>query len=302
VGKHAKCPQCQQLSVVPAESSALGSDLPSAANSGPAAPKPPEPKPPASAFGPPPSSDNPYATSALPQYGATPVGNDGAITNTTVDVSDIFNHSWECFQRDFGVLFLAQLVAGIAPLIPLIPIGILFFAATMAAGGDASVGLLLIVGIPCVLIALLLSTYLMLGQMDLALASARRQRVEIGMIFYRGGNSISAMFCLLAFNMVVSVLVIFFCLGFVILLFYWPLGFLLVDKKVSLGEASGLARKITANNAGTAILLAIICVAISFAASMICQLIVYLVTPFFVLAWATAYLTMSGQLPVGQRR
>jgi hypothetical protein len=97
-------------------------------------------------------------------------------------------------------------------------------------------------------------------------------------------------------------LVIFFCLGFVILLFYWPLGFLLVDKKVSLGEASGLARKITANNAGTAILLAIICVAISFAASMICQLIVYLVTPFFVLAWATAYLTMSGQLPVGQRR
>jgi hypothetical protein len=80
------------------------------------------------------------------------------------------------------------------------------------------------------------------------------------------------------------------------------LGFLLVDKKVGLGEASGLARKITANNAGTAILLAIICIAISVAASMICQIIVYLVTPFFILAWATAYLMMSGQLPIGQRR
>lgn len=307
-GKQAKCPQCSQLVTVPSPAapqqpqSPLGSppagsvDLgkPNDDPLGDILPTSPQPSP----YGVPPGSDNPYASSSTPSGFAPSPGGSGPIVNTPVDISDPINHAWNCYQRDFLTLFLAGLVAAFVPAIPIIPAVIVFFA-TMV-GGEPNIPILLVVGIPCVLVSIVLSLILMLGQMDLSLASARNQRIEVGMVFYRGGNGISVAVAWFVFNLAVALLMIFFCAGFVLLLLYWPVAFIMVDKKVGFGEALSLARTVTQNNVGTTFLLGIIAVALSFGASAVCQLLMYLVTPFLVVLMATTYLMMSGQVRPGR--
>jgi hypothetical protein len=311
--KQAKCPKCQQLITVPDGSTSSATNQPALPQNPPQKPPPPTSLP--NPFGPDnsagtpnyggtpgygapnPLSDNPYAPSALPGDSNRVTGGTGPIGNAPCDISDVISHGWECFQRDFLILTFANLIAMLIPVIFAIPIGAVFFLSNRA---NPDVALLAMVGIPCVILVLLSHLYFMLGKMSLSLASARGEHIEIGMLFYQGGNGVGALLGILLFNIVTTLLVIFFCSGLIVLLFYWPLYFILVDKKTSLGESFSLAKTVTAGNAGTTVLLVIIGVAISVGLSAVCtNLIMIILQPFISLLWATAYLMMSAQLRRG---
>jgi hypothetical protein len=222
-----------------------------------------------------------------------PTAQSGPIVNVAVDISDVISHAWECFTRDFGVLFAGYMVAAILPLFALIPLLII----PIVAGGPEAMAIV----VPCAMLAVGVSFYFWLGQMRMALASARGEPVEIGMIFYRESNTVSATIGIFLFSIGVGFLTLLFCIGLVVLVLYGPVGFLIVDKKVGLSDAFAMARRITNDNVGTTLLLAAVMIAIYFGASSVCFLVVYLVGPLLTVSWATAYLMMSGRLTRGSK-
>ncbi len=287
-GKQAQCPKCKTLIVVPGTSPPAEDDfIPLSKPSWPA-------ESPAQ-FTPVGPTNNPYASMPMPAGSAPrPTAQSGPIINVAVDISDVISHAWECFTRDFGVLFAGYMVAAILPLFALIPLLII----PIVAGGPEAMAIGVVL---CAMLAGGVSFYFWLGQMQMAMASARGEPVEIGMIFYRESNTVSATIGIFLFSIGVGFLTLLFCIGLVVLVLYWPVGFLIVDKKVGLSDAFAMARRITNDNVGTTLLLAVVTMAISFGASSVCFLVVYLVGPLLTVSWATAYLMMSGRLTRGSK-
>jgi phage FluMu protein Com len=284
-GKQAKCPKCQTLANVPG-----------------ATPAPEQPTQPMF-FGAPqeqpskpaPASENPYATAPMAGGGfaSGPAAEAGEIRNVQVDVSDVISHAWECWKRDLGILVVASLVAGFASQVVAIPAGIVI--AVLRANGEHEIAA--IVNGASSLLSMPIQVYFMMGLMAISLASARGQQVELGMIFYRADNTMGALGAILLFMFLIF-LAVLACIipGILVALFFWPFYFLVVDKRVGLGETFSMARVITTGNSGATILLWLASIGISIVGLLACCVGFIFAYPLTQVMWATGYLMMSGQL------
>ena len=286
-GKQAKCPQCQTLVSIPADM----------APQQPAQPNQPIPDTPApNQFGDPKPSadgayDNPYATSAMPDptgFGAPTAVPGGPIQNVLVDAGEVFKHAFDCWKRDLGVLVAASFVAQA----PQIPFNIASRIFTM--NGDQNMAAM--VDIASFFIATPLQIYLSLGVTVIMLASARRERVEFGMLFYKGPGTIVKMFSILGFYLLILISMFACFLGLVLALFYWPFSMILVDKNVGFGEAFSLGRECTRGNEGTTVLLFLMGIGVMILGFLALCVGLFFAQPLFGMMFTTGYLMMGGQL------
>ena len=141
-----------------------------------------------------------------------------------------------------------------------------------------------------------LQFYFTAGQINLFLASARGQRIEVGMIFYRGPHIVSTVVKIWLFSLITSALMCLCGAGLILLLLFWPCMILVVEKQVSMDDAFSLSRLVTRGNEGATLLLAIVSLGVLVAGIAVCGVGVLLAQPFVMLLWSTAYLMMSGQL------
>jgi uncharacterized membrane protein len=291
-GKQAKCPKCQTLASVPGETPVAQplSPLPAFG------PSPIQPAKPAAMAG-----DNPYATAPMPGGGVMPgpAAVPGEIRNVQVDVSHVISYAFECWKRDIGILVVAVILAGLASSVLTIPAMII--VAILSLNGEED--LAAVVNIGSQIVSLPLQMYFMLGLMNIALASARGQKIDIGMIFYRGGNTIGALVAIVLFGILIAVATLA-CIapGIVVIMFYWPFYYLVIDRRDSMGQAFTLARQITMGNVGTSVLIWLCTIGILLLGYAACLVGVLFAYPLVMLIWATAYLMMSGQLQAGQMR
>ncbi len=283
-GKQAKCPKCQTLANVPGVAPA--SEQPTQPMFGSPQEQPNKPAP---------ASENPYATAPMAGGGfaAGPEKSSGEIRNVQVDVSDVISHAFECWKRDLGILVVASLVAGFASQVVAIPAGIVI--AVLQANGEGEIAA--IVNVASSLLSTPIQVYFMMGLMTISLASARGQQVELGMIFYRADNTMGALGAILLFMFLIF-LAVLACIipGILVALFFWPFYFLVVDKRVGIGETFSMARVITTGNSGATILLWLASIGIMIVGLLACCVGVIFAYPLTQVMWATGYLMMSGQL------
>ncbi|HIM29697.1 MAG TPA: hypothetical protein EYG57_09070 [Planctomycetes bacterium] len=283
-GKQAKCPKCQTLANVPGVAPA--SEQPTQPMFGSPQEQPNKPAP---------TSENPYATAPMAGGGfaAGPEKSSGEIRNVQVDVSEVISHAFECWKRDLGILVVASLVAGFASQVVAIPAGIVI--AVLQANGEDEIAA--IVNVASSLLSAPIQVYFMMGLMTISLASARGQQVELGMIFYRADNTMGALGAILLFMFLIF-LAVLACIipGILVALFFWPFYFLVVDKRVGIGETFSMARVITTGNSGATILLWLASIGIMIVGLLACCVGVIFAYPLTQVMWATGYLMMSGQL------
>jgi hypothetical protein len=226
-------------------------------------------------------------------FAAGPEKSSGEIRNVQVDVSDVISHAFECWKRDLGILVVATLVAYLASSVISIP-GAIIVVVLQVNGED---GIAAVINIASSLLSFPIQTYFIMGLTSIALASARGQQVELGMIFYRGDNAMRAFGATLLFGLLLGVATMA-CIvpGIIVAVLYWPFYHIVIDKRVGLGEDFSLARIVTTENSGATILLALVAFAIISLGALACCIGGLFAIPLTMVMWATAYLMMSGQL------
>jgi hypothetical protein len=296
-GKQAKCPQCQSLVNIPADmAQPQQPEQPAPQDpSFPNAPTSPfgEQKPPADI-----PSDNPYATSAMPEggYGSPTEVSSGPIRNVQVDAGDVFRHAFECWKRDLGVLVAGTLVVGILSNLPQIP----FSVAEAILRGQGNEELAMAVSLSAIFVVVPIQFYLSFGILTMGLASARNERVEFGMIFYRGPNVLGKIVSVIAFYFLASISMLACCAGLLILLFYWPFTFIMIDKNTGFTESFSLAREVTRGNEVSTVVLLLMAIGVSILGILAFCIGLIFTQPLWMMLFATGYLMMSGQLKVGR--
>lgn len=296
-GKQAKCPQCQSLVNIPADmAQPQQPEQPAPQDpSFPNAPTSPfgEQKPPADI-----PSDNPYATSAMPEggYGSPTAVSSGPIRNVQVDAGDVFRHALECWKRDLGILIGATLVVGVLSNLPGIPFSIAEAVLRQQGNEQAAIA----VSISSIFVTMPIQVYLSLGILSMGLASARNERVEFGMIFYKGPNILSKIVSLAVFNLLIIVSMFACCAGLIVMLFYWPFTLVMIDKNVGFGESFSLAREVTRGNEGSTVVMVLMAIGITLLGVLALCIGVIFSHPLCMMLYVSGYLMMSGQLKVGR--
>ena len=308
-GKSARCPKCQALMVVPAAAgtepagrsasisqplpSSPFADAPAAGNpfasssqgANPFAGSPPAPKPAENPFADK-SSPNPYA-SPTGGYEATPFApTDLPISNVPVGFDAIWNHSLRVWQANIGILVVLTLIlAGVW-------IGIVVpFAVLQEVAKDRDLDMLL--EFTANVLSNLAQIYLGIGEAAICLKLARGMPASLGELFTGGLR----FFPMLGYTILVG-LAVLACLvpGIIILLYFWPCYYLIVERRATFLESFSLAARITEGNRATTFLIWLVSVGVGILGCCALYIGLLFALPLISVMWATAYLMMSGQL------
>jgi|GEM_PF-1709499 len=331
-GKNARCPKCSSILSVPA-STASASPLapPPQAGFDFSAPKPsppPVPKPApqgASPFGDAPAS-NPFAftdprfpatTQATlpppqPQFTAAPnpyaspqggyqvqrLATPGMIGHQVVEVSPIVNHAIEVWKRNLSV----GLGMAVLPMVIMIPMMILMFVGAAVTAPMEEPALTIGVMILGYFLLILSQTWLGIGQCQMSVRMARGQQVQLSELFGGGDRLLPVLgFALVTTPiMIIAALPLYIPLIFLLLVF-WPSYHLIVDHKCGVMDSFGLARQITEGNKLTTFVLVLVSYGFALLGELACFVGLLFAIPLISLMWSTAYLMMSGQLPIPPR-
>ena len=218
---------------------------------------------------------------------------DGPISNQVVGVDPIFSYAWKIWQENLGLLVGVTVVIAV--------INYVFnFASTfveIAMQQNAQPEAAAFISLGFALVSNVVQIFLGIGQAQIGLKLARRQRVEFGELFNGGsrfwpvlGASILAG---LAFTVGFLLLIV---PGILLMLMWWPFYYLIVDGKTGVFDSFTVASQITKGNWGTAFLLALSSFAIMIVGLLALCIGVIFAAPLVTMIWIVAYLMMSGQL------
>lgn len=265
-------------------------------------------------------SVNPYASPAgvtQQPRSAGPVG------HQYVEIGPILNHAVNVWQNNLGVLVGSTFIAGLLMFVANM-VGEGAQRALMMAGEPA---LVILGGLVFGLLNFAWQTYLGVGQAQIAIRAARGQPVDIGDLF-KGAARFPAVFgFLLLCGLVVYIpllvmaaiagglgiagggaeavgllfLLVFFvwvAMFIAVTLFFWPSYYLVVDERSRVFPSFGIAATITEGNKLTTFLMWIISFGIMVLGVLALCIGLLFAAPLVSVMWATAYLMMSGQIPV----
>ena len=301
-GSRAKCPQCQCIMRIPSADAIPSSADPLFAP----APAAEQPKPDTSAnpFSTPATSANPFstpATSANP-YSAptTPIKKPiagfagGRIVPTAVEFGDIINYSWQVWKDNLGLLFAVTLVvsviSGALRAVQEVVVGIL------SSQGQMEVALAAMLGI--IFLSNLVTTFLGIGQVQIVLKLLRRQQASFGDLFGGGPLFLRTFGATLLFGLAAFVgFLLLFVPGILLVLFFWPFYYLVVDGKAKAIESFSMALSIAKPNVGSSLLLALVSMGIMLVGFMAFCVGILFAAPLVSTMCGAAYLMMSGQIP-----
>jgi uncharacterized membrane protein len=147
------------------------------------------------------------------------------------------------------------------------------------------------------------NVYLGIGQTQMILKICRGQQTSLGELF-AGGDKF---FVTLGWSFLAGIgLMLGFLLlyvpGIMMLFFFWPAHFLVVDGKSGILDSFEKAYNITKGNHLTTFLLALCAMGFSTLGTISCYVGLIFAVPLISVMWTTAYLMMSGQIPVVTQR
>jgi uncharacterized membrane protein len=288
-GKKAKCPKCHNVvtiptpDLVPLESPEDKDDWPGWDELGPKT-----------------ANLNPFQAPAAPsQLPRTSMGGPalggGKIVNVPVEIGSIVNYAFEVWKRNLGMLVGALVV-------------MMVIGGVLGGGSNIMIRVLAEAGlrdavIPFALLVTVarfcIEVFLTAGYWQMLLKMARRQRVEFADLFSAGPIFLPALGISILFGLAVSFgLVLCIVPGVLVILFWWPSYYLVIDRKASVMESFTVAREITANNIGTSFLMILVSLGIVGLGLLACCVGVIVAAPLSSMVTAVGYLMMSGQLPV----
>lgn len=293
-GKDARCPECGSINRVPPASSALfppaGSPAPQPANPnwqfGEATGNTPASNPFAGA------SVNPYAPPQAASY--QPEFVPGEIRPTVVGVEPIMNYAWQLWQENLGLLVGAYAtMLGIGFAIGL-PIGIV-----QGALENRNPEMAALLGLVGNTLSNVVSIFLGIGMVQIALKLARHQKTEYSELFGGGPRFLPVLGVSILLGLAIGVGTLL-CIvpGIIFALMWWPAYYLVVDNKVPVMESFTRASEITKGNWGTAFLLGLLAFGIGLLGLLALCVGLLFAAPLVIMLWVTAYLMMSGQIPV----
>ncbi len=293
-GKRAKCPKCSQINFIPTPAPETESD-PDELRMAPEEPRYDRSDSPFSQ-----SPPNPYSA---PQTGAGPAGiaatsspfAGGKICNVPTDIGSILNYAFAVWQQNLGLLVGATVVVGV------ISVGI-----SWGISGAAAVlqhlrqdELALVLNVLGYAVSWMVQTFLGIGMTQLTLKLARQQPVEFGELFSGGPRFLPVLGVSILFGLAVAGGFIMLIIpGIIVLLMWWPCYYLVVEDKATVTESFGVARSITEYNMGTTFLCWIVGFGISMLGCCACYVGLLFAAPLVNMMMTTAYLMMSGQLPL----
>ncbi len=290
-GAQARCPKCSAIITVPASGSAGG----------------PEP------------SDNPFAelgqrpadqsagNESVNPYSSPASGYDqphvtGAMGHemvaTPVDAGSVINYAWEVWKANLGLL------VGVTVVVFVISIGFGavqgFVETIFAHQGNEEVGVL--IGFVLSVCGNLVQMFLEIGKALIVLKLLRGEPAEFSELFNGGSVFLSVLGAsiLAGIAIVVGFLA---CIvpGILLLLFFWPFYWLIIDRKAGAIESFGMAYQFGKANAGTTFVLWLASFGIMLLGVLACLVGILFAAPLVSVIWGAAYLMMSGQLRTGPR-
>jgi hypothetical protein len=271
-GKKAQCPECGALIHVPAEGVPVGV--------APAAP----------AFAD--AGDNPFQSPAAAgsDFQARSPVPLTEIVPTRIDLGDVFDTAWRLFKDQWGMLVVAMLVVTGVQFV----LNMIVSAASIAAGGEDSALIVLFV---LNLISYFCSLYLTIGFMKIALDVGRGEPVSLGSLF-SGAALVPSVFAaaLLVGLMVIGGLLLLIVPGVILGLMFSQFMFLMIERNAGIGESLSLSRKITSGNKTTLFAIYVLASLGGLVFALVtCGIGALVAYPFIMLAYAVAYLKMTGQ-------
>ena len=244
-----------------------------------------------------PNAANPYAS---PQGGFAPqrVALTATVGHQIVEVTPVVNYAVEVWKRNLGILMGITLlpIAISLALVGLMFVGII---ATAQMKEPALTMVIMVVGYVLMLGS---QMWLQIGQWQVLLKLARGQHADIGELF-AGGHRILPVLgwtCIAGPILLIAALA-FYIPAFVLILFFWPAHFLVIDGKSGVLESFSLGKRITDGNILTTFVLALVSYGFIGLGYTACLVGAFFAIPLVQLIWATAYLMMSGQIPIPPR-
>jgi len=290
-GKQAKCPRCESIADVPSTERQSGTSPFSDANAASAVPP--------SSFKPTPTKheDNPYSSPSAGSYDKPQFASDsGEVRNQIVDAGSVIGYSIEIWKANLGLLVGVFVVVSAISYAMAFALEILQAALQQQNNNDMAIVLVFAV-IVGNLVSNAIQIYLGIGQAQIALKLARRQPAEFGDLFQGGSR-----FWPVVGGAILAVIALFLGLlmcivpAILLMLFYWPFYFLIVDEKTGVFDSFSTAQEVTRGNIGTTFLLWLTGLGIIILGLLALCIGVIFAAPLVTMIWATAYLMMSGQL------
>jgi hypothetical protein len=243
------------------------------------------------------SAPNPYAS---PQggYHVQQLAPPGMVGHQIVEVSPIVNHAIEVWKRNLGVLMGMTLL----PVVISLPIMGLLFGAVIATAPLKEPAVTIAVIILAYFALIGMQAYLGIGQALMCIKLSRGQEVTIGELF-SGVDAFLPVLGWMAITtpiMIIAALPLYIPLVFLLLMF-WPSYHLIVDRKCKVMDSFNLAKRITEGNKLTTFVLVLVSYGFALLGEMACFIGLFFAIPLISLIWSTAYLMMSGQIPIPPR-
>lgn len=214
-----------------------------------------------------------------------------------VTAGNVFENAWRIFQDKAGLLIGSWVLSTFIQMA--FYFGIIVLVALLEGGrprGNSPNPAVFLVIIPGMLLFMLLSMFLTLGQFRLNLNVARGQTASLSDLFSGGPYLLHAIGAALVF-MPIYVLGFALCVlpGLFALMALWPMGFLVVDRKLGPIEALQQAWVITKPNLVAILLMGLIMFGLQMLGVITCYVGMIVTVPLILLMFTVGYLMMSGQ-------
>ncbi|MDZ4821335.1 MAG: DUF975 family protein [Planctomycetota bacterium] len=234
------------------------------------------------------ASDNPFSAPQTDSYQARVVG-DGEFAPTKIELGTLLSKSWEITKQN-----LLKVLGMFAVLFAVAVCFQLFVGGVLGAAGDSAVGAIIVL---VTLVAFMAFELVISAGVSIFMLKVARGQSTTFSDLFTGTRFIVP---ILVSSIVVGICVLlgFVALivpGIIIALMLWPFIFIIVDRNAGAMESLTIARQITDGNKLTIFLLHIVFSALSLACILTLGLGYFVLIPYQMVAFAVAYLMMSGQ-------
>jgi DNA-directed RNA polymerase subunit RPC12/RpoP len=325
-GKHARCPECGEVLLIPAGGTPFSAPLPSSS---------PPPASGSGGFPPPPPSGptggNPFVAGEQPQYqpdsnnpyqspsafASMPEMPAGAteIRPTIIDLGDVMGRAWRIFKEQWGMCLAAVVVVGICnaafgfltgKLLPFLNASADFNNIPPQQMYDAVIKQLpriMFLGTIKGYVDLLFTAWTSIGLGIVFLKIARGQQASIGDIFSGGKYYVNMLITMVLFGIMINIgYLLLIVPGVILYLMFHQYYYLIIDRNLGIVESLEMSKTITTGNKMTLFLIGLVCLGISVSTIVTCGLGMLIAAPYFALLNAVIYLSMTGQPTVDQVR
>ena len=214
-----------------------------------------------------------------------------------VTAGNVFENAWRIFQNHAGLLIGSWVLSTFIQFA--FYVGVVVLVSLLARGqpqGNPPEAAIALIFLPGMLLFMLLSMFLTLGQLRLNLNVARGRTASLSDLFSGGPDLLPAIGASLVF-MPIYVFGFMLCVlpGIFALMALWPMGFLVVDQRLGPIEALQRAWLITKPNLAAILLMGLIMFGLQLLGVITCYVGMIVTIPLILLMFTVGYLMMSGQ-------